>query len=339
MNNKEKKQSYLFYVGVDLSKEKFDACIRFDSEDQQHRVFDNNPSGINKFIKWLMHQENFCFKNALICMEHTGLYSRELVKALVTIETFVWVESPLQIKKSLGFLRGKNDKIDSARIAYYAEKHQENVRLTQSTNEVLQKLQDLLSARDRLMKSKGQLQRPLNELKRIDKETYKDLIKINRPVINQIYKSLEQIKKEILTVIKSNDWTNRQYMLASSVKGVGMVLAVQLMVYTHGFTRMQNGRQLACYAGVAPFEHTSGSSIKRRTHTSNFANMKLKSTLHLAAISSIQHNPDLKKYYKRRLAEGKSKMCVINAVRAKLLYKVLAVVKRGTPYINYNNAA
>jgi transposase len=272
-------------------------------------------------------------------MEHTGLYSRELVKALVTIETFVWVESPLQIKKSLGFLRGKNDKIDSARIAYYAEKHQENVRLTQSTNEVLQKLQDLLSARDRLMKSKGQLQRPLNELKRIDKETYKDLIKINRPVINQIYKSLEQIKKEILTVIKSNDWTNRQYMLASSVKGVGMVLAVQLMVYTHGFTRMQNGRQLACYAGVAPFEHTSGSSIKRRTHTSNFANMKLKSTLHLAAISSIQHNPDLKKYYKRRLAEGKSKMCVINAVRAKLLYKVLAVVKRGTPYINYNNAA
>jgi hypothetical protein len=62
--------------------------------------------------------------------------------------------------------------------------------------------------------------------------------------------------------------------------------------------------------------------------------MTLKSTLHLAAISSIQHNPDLKKYFERRVAEGKNKMLVINAVRAKLLYRVLAVVHRGTPYKN-----
>ena len=204
---------------------------------------------------------------------------------------------------------------------------------------MLQKLQDLLSARDRLLKTKGQLQRPLNELKRIDKTTYQDLIKINQPVIKQLNKSLSQIRAEILNVINSDERIKRQYMLATSVKGVGMVPGVQLMVYTHGFTRMQNGRQLACYAGVAPFEHTSGTSVRGRTHTSNFANMALKSTLHLAAISSIQHNPDIKHYYERRVSEGKSKMCVINAVRAKLLYRVLAVVKRGTPYVNFSNAA
>jgi transposase len=164
-----------------------------------------------------------------------------------------------------------------------------------------------------LKKAKGQLQRPLKELKCIDNTTYKELFKINRPVINQLNKSLQQIKMEILTVINSNDAIKRQYLLVTSVKGVGIVLGVQLMVYTHGFSRIQNGRQLACYAGVAPFEHTSESSIKGRTHTSNFANMALKSTLHLAAISSIQHNPDLKKYYDRKVTEGKNKMCVINA--------------------------
>ena len=339
MNNNEKKQSYKFFVGVDLSKEKFDAVLRFDLEDQEHRVFDNNKTGIKRFITWLEKQKGFEFKKTLICMEHTGLYSRELVRAMVEIKAHVWIESPLQIKKSLGFLRGKNDKIDSARIAYYAEKFSDKVRLVQPNNDVLQKLQDLLSARDRLIKTKGQLQRPLNELKRIDKITYQDLIKINRPVINQLTKSLDQIKKEILAVINSDEIIKRQYLLVCSVKGVGMVLGVQLMVYTHGFTRMQNGRQLACYAGVAPFEHTSGFSVRGRTHTSNFANMKLKSTLHLAAISSIQHNPDLKKYYERKVAEGKSKMCVINEVRAKLLYRVLAVVKRGTPYVHYQHAA
>lgn len=267
-------------------------------------------------------------------MEHTGIYSRELVKELVQYKSFVWLESSLQIKKSLGFLRGKNDKIDAFRIAYYAEKYFDKARFVQSNNGTLQRLQDLLAARDRLKKAKGQLQRPIQELKRIDPIIYKDLIKINRPVVNQLNKGLDQIKKDILQVIYSDEQIKRLYLLATSVKGVGMVLGVQLIVYTHGFSRMQNGRQLACYAGVAPFEHTSGSSIKGRTHTSNFANMTLKSTLHLAAISSIQHNPDLKRYYDRKVSEGKSKMSVINAVRAKLLYRVLAVVKRGTPYKN-----
>jgi hypothetical protein len=64
--------------------------------------------------------------------------------------------------------------------------------------------------------------------------------------------------------------------------------------------------------------------------------MSLKSTLHMAAISSIRYVPELKEYYQRKVAQGKSKMSVINAVRNKLLQRVLAVVKRGTPYLeNY----
>jgi len=334
MNTNEKNQSYLYYVGVDLSKEKFDVVFLDSSIEHQHKVFDNNKAGIKRFISWLKDHDGFSFHRALICMEHTGLYSRELVKAMVSLNAFVWLESSLQIKKSLGFLRGKNDKIDAYRIAYYAKKYADKARFVQANNEVLQKLQDMLAARDRLMKAKGQLQRPLKELKRIDPAMYQYLLKINRPVIRQLNKSLVQIKKEILDIIHSDEKIKRQYLLVTSVQGVGMVLGVQLMVYTHGFSRMKNGRQLACYAGVAPFEHTSGTSIRGRTHTSNFANMALKSTLHLAAISSIQHNPDIKKYYERKVSEGKSKMCVINAVRAKLLYRVLAVVRRGTPYQN-----
>jgi transposase len=218
-------------------------------------------------------------------------------------------------------LRGKNDKIDSYRIAYYAQKYADKARLVQANNEVFIRLQDMLAAKNRLMKTKGLLQRPLKELKSIDPATLQNLNRINRPVIKQLDKSLIHIKKEILEVIDADEQIKRLYMLVTSVKGVGMVLGVQLMVYTHGVSRMKSGRQLACYAGVAPFEHTSGTSIKGRTHTSNFANMTLKSTLHLAAISSIQHNPDLKKYYERKVSEGKSKMCVINAVRAKILYR------------------
>jgi transposase len=107
------------------------------------------------------------------------------------------------------------------------------------------------------------------------------------------------------------------------------------MVYTQVFTRFESVRQLACYCGVAPFEHRSGTSINGKTGVSKFANMDLKSTLHLASLSAIQHNPDMKVYYQRKVKEGKSKMCVINAVRNKLLSRILAVTNRQTGKIGH----
>ena len=137
-------------------------------------------------------------------------------------------------------------------------------------------------------------------------------------------------------LISSDPELKAIFALATSVKGVGPVLATELLIYTHKFTRMTNIKQLACYCGVAPFTHTSGTSIRGKTRTSHFANMALKRTLHLAAMSSTQYVPDLRKYYQRRIAEGKPKMCVINAIRNKLLHRILAVVKRGIPYrFNY----
>jgi transposase len=105
-----------------------------------------------------------------------------------------------------------------------------------------------------------------------------------------------------------------------------------LLVYTHGFTRLSDSRKLACYCGVAPFVYQSGTSIKGKTGVSKFANGELKRTLHMAAISSVQHNPELHEYYQRKVADGKSKMSVIKAVRNKLLHRIVAVVKRGTAY-------
>ena len=64
--------------------------------------------------------------------------------------------------------------------------------------------------------------------------------------------------------------------------------------------------------------------------------LNLKSTLHLAALSSTRYVPDIKQYYERKVAEGKSKMSVLNAIRNKILQRVIAVVNRGTPYMeNY----
>jgi len=85
-------------------------------------------------------------------------------------------------------------------------------------------------------------------------------------------------------------------------------------------------------AAVAPFEYSSGTSIKGRPGTSSFANKVLKYDLHMAAMSAIRHCPELKAYYQRKREEGKDKMKILNAIRNKLLHRIVAVVKRGTPY-------
>jgi len=62
------------------------------------------------------------------------------------------------------------------------------------------------------------------------------------------------------------------------------------------------------------------------------ANKRLKTALHMAALSAMKLDSDLKIYYERKVAEGKSKMSVINAIRNKLVHRIFAVVKRGTEY-------
>ena len=176
----------------------------------------------------------------------------------------------------------------------------------------------------------------MRELGRIDKAAGKELAKLNAPALQGLKKSKQAIEKRMQELIHSDSELERIFQLVTSIKGVGPVLTTELLIYTEQFTRMTTPKQLACYCGVAPFTHTSGTSIRGRAGTSNFANMQLKSTLHLAAMSSCKNVPDLHAYFKRKVGEGKSKMCVLNAIRNKLLYRILAVVKRGTPYIpNY----
>ncbi|MBK7753258.1 MAG: IS110 family transposase [Flavobacteriales bacterium] len=95
------------------------------------------------------------------------------------------------------------------------------------------------------------------------------------------------------------------------------LLAAHLLACTEGFTRFATARRLACQAGVAPYEHSSGSSIHGRTRVSPQADRVLKTLLHMAALGVIARAGELQDYYKRKRAEGKAPMLVINAVRCK----------------------
>ena len=102
-----------------------------------------------------------------------------------------------------------------------------------------------------------------------------------------------------------------------------------MIVETNAFRDFDNGRQFCCHAGVAPFKYNSGSSIHSRNRVSNKADKSIKTLLHLAAIvvATRKKDGELRAYYNRKVAEGKNKMSVLNAVRAKLVLRMFAVIK------------
>ncbi len=205
-----------------------------------------------------------------------------------------------------------------------------------------------MAFRDRLVKTKTSLKNTIGGLRETSHLIDNTLIiKLSQKQQKLIEQQIAQTEKEMETTIEQDQQLSESCQLARSVIGIGLIAAAALLIYTQNFTAFDrtgapNGRQFACYAGVAPFEHSSGSSIRGKTSVSHLANKKIKALLSNCATSAVQHDPQLKAYYNRKREEGKDRMVVLNAVRAKLINRVFATVSRGTPYVpiaQYKQAA
>lgn len=325
-----KKQDYLYYVGIDISKSTFDVAI-VNAEGTTSYVFENSKKGTNAFIRKLRNQK-IHLKDTLICLEHTGVYGKLVIAKLVEKQAFFCVEMPIKITRSIGMHRGKNDKVDAVRIARYAAKNTYELELYKPLPEILEKVKILLKIRKQLVNARADINKYPNELKLFSP----DLGKLAQTSLKRINAHLdEEIKRveaQIHQLVLSDDKLNKTIGLVTSVTGVGKVTALHFAVFTSFFTRYDNPRQLACYCGVVPFEYTSGSSIERRSRIHPMANRTLKKQLHMCALAAINHDPDIKAYFERKVEEGKNKMVIVNNVRNKLVHRICAVIKRQEPY-------
>ena len=240
----------------------------------------------------------------------------------------------LEIKRSKGISRGKDDKTDSKDIAFYAYTHLYKFRPSSIPSKSIQQLKLLFAEREKVMKSLSSFEKTSENKGFMPKDVFDVVVSANQSVINKLKQVLKSIEEKMLAIIKSESTLYQQYKLITSIQGIGKQTAMYLIIATKGFETFDNWRQLACYAGAAPFPNQSGTSIRGRNKVHPFADKKLKTLLNMCAISAIQHNKELKTYYERKVAEGKVKMLVVNNVRCKLLARVFAVINRNSTFIN-----
>lgn len=322
------------FIGIDVSKKTFDAAVLQDTDPQQihHHSFAQTPRDYASFYQWLKEQGDT--SQVLICLEHTGIYINGLVDFLIQQGLAVWVEMPLRIKKCMGLQRGGNDKLAAMHIAKYAWRYRDEMRLWQPTGTNLEELRHYIAQRDRIVLALTQLSVPVEELAEVGQQKHSQkLARLQAPAIKALKKSIEKIETAITELIESDIKIKAIVERVSSIKGIGKQTAINLYVYTKGFTEFENGKQLACYCGVVPFAKSSGTSVRYKAGVSPFANRKLKKLLHLCAMAAIRWNEDMKQYYERKVKEGKNKMSVINAVRNKLVLRIFAVVRDERIYV------
>ena len=240
----------------------------------------------------------------------------------------------------MGLVRGKTDKQDSLRIARYGFEKVDQLSIAQPLNKSLERLQMLHSTRDRLVRHRASLITVVKEMQEIYQLKKTDIVLAAQlKVIKTFDQQIEKLDASIKLAVQDEKHIQQNYQLLQSIKGVGKVLALAAIIKTNNFTRFINPRKFACFCGTAPFENTSGTSIRGRTRISHLADKGMKTLLDLAAKSAIQYDKELREYYQRRTTAGKSKMSTINVVRNKLIYRMFAVVKRQTPYLEMAPAA
>jgi transposase len=336
---------YKIFAGIDQSKLTIDVALLNAAKPGQlvTEKFENNPKGFKMMMKWIKKNSMCSMQEVLICSEHTGLYSYPLSVFCQEQQLALWMESALQIKKSLGIQRGKNDRTDAKRIAQYAFAQRHKVKLFQLPAKTLMALKQLLAYRERLVESRKSFQTAKGELKKFKADLSGGLvIKESESLLKTIDHKIKTVNENMLQLVMDDAALSKQYELIITVPGVGPITAIYLLVYTAGFSRFDSWKQFACYCGVAPFDFTSGTSIKGKTRVSHLANKKLKSILTLCALGMIKNDSEIKQYYERRKAEGKNSMSVINVIRNKIISRVFAVVHRGSVYvpaIEFNKAA
>ena len=326
-------KNFLF-IGIDFSKSKFDVSVleSIGHKTFPQMTFENTGKGYKEFLHWISQQSKIRREDWLFCGEHTGLYSRCLSDFLAKKGFFIWLENPLQIKRCSGIKRAKTDRFDSLVIAQYACRYIDKAVAYKPVEKEIEALQLLVSYRNRLVKSKVTLEVAANETRRVISHdaTAHFVYESSMRDVERITKQIKGIEKKMHETIMTSQ-LKENYLLITSIKGVGMQTAIMLIIHTNNFSCFENARQLACYCGCAPFPNESG-TIDKGSHICHLANKELKTLLSQCATSAIQYNKELSKYAQRKIDAGKSKRLVIINVRNKLIQLIFAVVTTKTPY-------
>ena len=319
-----------WFIGIDVSKKTLDASVFVAGEvinKFPHVQMGNDKKGFKELLKWAKEQ-GVKPKDTLFGLEFTGYYS-DALEQFLTGKQLSYTMLPTTVVKH--YQRGqhdKNDKIDSAKIADYLFRFNgtECIKLRVLPSKAMQELKELKSKRKFLVQQRVACECRLQVAK--SKSEEKDL----QDIIDLYDKKIEKVEKEILDVVTSDEEIYTTYKLLNSIPGIGFVNAINTIANTQNFTAFETARQYAKYVGVAPSEHSSGTSVQWRRRPSPHADLQAKADLSMAALHAIELSREMRQLYERKLGnkpkDKDMQKKALNAVKFKLIREMFSVARQ-----------
>lgn len=322
-----------WFIGIDISKKTLDVVIydssKKQSDSENYRKLSNDKKGYTTLLSWLK-KKRIVLDQIAIGLEHTGTYSFDLRLFLENRQIDYCAFNPLHLKRSLGLIRGKDDRVDAERIAYFTYLHREELTYSRLSGSTILQLQELSAERKRFVTQQAGYKALLTDN---NKRPQTNTLRRAKNMVEVLEEDIKSVEEEMNALIENEPSIAKNYQLLTSIKGIGSINAISTIIHTNNFEAFETARQYACYLGIAPFAISSGTSVRGKTQVSHMGAKTLKADLSQAAKSAIVWDKELKEYYERKVKEGKAFGVVLNAVKFKLVCRMFAVVKRGTPFI------
>ncbi|HHF2910563.1 IS110 family transposase [Vibrio sp. 2-1(7)] len=298
-------------VGVDTGKSQLDIYIRpLDI----YFTVPNTEKGISDAIKTIKKH-----KPQRVVIEATGRLEMPFILACDKAKLPYVIANPLRIKRFAGAIgqRAKNDRLDAALIAHYAERVQPE--LTKLKSENIRLMSDLVTRRNQLLTMQTMERNRLQILP-------KNISSTITPILTALKNQMEKAEAKIAKLIESCPEYQAKNTILQSMPGVGKVLAASLIsnVPELGFITK---KQASSLIGVAPITRESGRFKGKRLIQGG--RIQVRTVMYMAMMSAIQCNPVFRATYERLLTAGNPKKVAIVACMRKMVVILNSMLRDG----------
>ena len=311
------------YVGIDISKDFFDAALPVKAT-WHHLKLCNNKTGFRQLLQALQ-----AFDAVVCVMEASGPYYLELAGFLHQAGIEVSVVNPLAVRRfcQMRLSRAKTDKKDAVMIAAYGQA--EKPKLWEPAAGHVLALKQLQTVAEGLQRSHHRHSRQLESLRAGGKVNHQAEKSLQR-MIRQAKEELDKVEAQLDKLIAEHHC--QQFEQLKSIPGLGRKSSMLLLLITGGFSKFVHYKQLISYVGLSPRIYQSGSSVKGKARICKMGMSQVRKVLYVCSWSAIKCNKACRELYERLLARGKAKRLALVAVANKLLKQAFAVVTKGEFY-------
>lgn len=303
----------VFYVGVDVGAQELWAAV----EGKRPKRFAHTARGIGSLYRWAIKEADG--GTAHLCMEATGVYSRNVAMHLVALPgAEVSIVNPACIKAyaNVQLRRCKTDLIDAEVIRCYA--HSQHPLPWQPARKTMRQLYELVVQADatkaslRQWKNREQAHGYIPDIPAT-------VVKAQRCIVRALQRQLQRVEEAIDRLCATDPVIAQQVMLLETIPGIARTSSVQILAYGGRWLTDRTQKELVAHAGLAPHHHQSGTSVRGRSRIDKRGDHRLRRALYMPALTGTVHNPTLKRFYQQLLQNRKLKKVALVACMKKLL--------------------